>query len=134
MSSTVVCSYPRSRNSRKAAPTSASRMGGFAAAAASAFSPRRGAALLELMDGNVAPGRLLWHSVQRVEGTECSVPTGAADAELLARRPRIPSRGMPQVPAQGTEGEQRADTARPGLASEQAAFGTDSCAAPTPHR
>ncbi|CAM5640173.1 hypothetical protein SALBM311S_11798 [Streptomyces alboniger] len=54
MSSTVVCSYPRSRNSRKAAATSASRMGGLAAAA-SAFSQRRGAALLELMDANVAP-------------------------------------------------------------------------------
>ncbi|GAA2279190.1 hypothetical protein GCM10010234_14810 [Streptomyces hawaiiensis] len=48
MSSTVVCSYPRSRNSWKAAATKASRMGGFPVPA-SAFS--------ELMSANVAPAR-----------------------------------------------------------------------------
>nr|WP_248297902.1 hypothetical protein [Streptomyces sp. S1D4-11] len=46
MSSTVVCSYPRSRNSWKAAATSASRMGGFAVVV-SEVSPRGSS----LMDG-----------------------------------------------------------------------------------
>nr|BFD81056.1 hypothetical protein StreXyl84_04570 [Streptomyces sp. Xyl84] len=50
----MVCSYPRSMNRWNAAATRASRMGGLAPAA-EAFSPRPGAALLELMEGNVAP-------------------------------------------------------------------------------
>ncbi len=103
MSSTVVCSYPRSRNSRNAAATSASRIGG-RTSAGSVPSPPRGAALLVLMKERSSPARSV-ALVQPAEGTERTCPCPPAPDTSPRRSHTITSDQLPE--------ESRMPSARP---------------------